>query len=202
MGIAAATILASLFAHFTVGDDHAAIIAGFIPGRASMGFDGDFAGLVPVILTPLSATLVHGGWMHLLSNMVMLGYLGFITERAIGSRGILILYLVGAYFAAVAQWLPDPSSPVPMVGASGAIAAILGASALLYGKSKARDIGPVPAWLLHRLWLLAAWVVVNFAFGLVLANAGIGIAVAAHIGGFIAGLILCRPLLLWRWRGA
>lgn len=200
--IAAATIIVSLAASFILGDAMAALRGGFVPGRASLGLASDLPGLVPVILTPLTAALLHGGILHLAMNMVMLVALGRLTEQAIGPWGLVVLYLAGAVVSAAAQWLADPGSAVPMVGASGAISAIVGASALLYGRQRTRDIGPVPGWLLHVLWLLAAWVLINLAFGLVAASAGIGVAVAAHIGGFVTGLVLCRPLLLWKWRGA
>ncbi|HWK36765.1 rhomboid family intramembrane serine protease [Sphingomonas sp.] len=185
-----------------MGNVDAAFVAGFVPGRVAMGWAADLPGAVPVAFTPLSSALVHGGVLHLLSNIVMLIATGVVTERVIGSRGVLILYGVGAYAAAAAQWLADPSSPVPMIGASGAISAVVGASALLFGRSKARAFGPVPARVVHVLWLLAAWSGLNLAFAFVLARAGIDVAVAAHIGGFAAGLALARPLLAWKWRGA
>jgi membrane associated rhomboid family serine protease len=150
----------------------------------------------------LGATLIHGGLAHLAMNMLMLDYIGVMVERALGSRGVIVLYLVGAYAACAGQWLPDPRSTVPMIGASGAVSALVGAYALLYGRRKTRDVGPVPAWLLHVLWLLAAWAVLNLLVGVLSAQMGMPIAAAAHIGGFVAGLALCRPLLMWRWRGA
>lgn len=200
--IAVVTAVVSLLITLLGLDQHAALYAGFMPARASLGFAGDVPGLVPNILTPLSSALVHGGFLHLAFNLVMLVYTGVAAERAIGARGIVVLYLVGAYAACAAQWAAAPESTVPMIGASGAISAIVGAYALLYGNARTRDIGPMPAWLLHVAWLLAAWTVLNLAVGLLSAQAGMPIAAAAHIGGFIAGLALCRPLLLWRWRGA
>ena len=196
------TILISVAISLLGLEQVAAVYAGFIPGRASLGLAGDMPGLFPVALTPVSSTLIHGGFLHLAFNLVTLGYCGVAVERALGARGIIVLYLVGAYAACAAQWLPDPQSPVPMIGASGAASAIVGAYALLYGRAKTRDIGPVPAWLLHVLWLLAAWTALNLAIGLLSAQSGTPIAAAAHIGGFIVGLALCRPLLMWRWRAA
>ena len=86
-------------------------------------------------------------------------------------------------------------SPVPMIGASGAISAIVGAYALLFGERRARRIGPVPADVVHIAWLAAAWVGIQLLIG----AAGMGdvtVAIGAHIGGFAAGLVLARPLLL------
>lgn len=202
IGIAVLTTLVSLAVTLMGLEPHAALYAGFMPARASLGFAGDVDGLVPTILTPLSSALVHGGFVHLGFNLVTLVFCGIATERALGARGIVVLYLVGAYAACAAQWAVDPVSPVPMIGASGAASAVVGAYALLYGRQRTKDVGPIPAWLLHVLWLLVAWTVLNVAVGVMSMQAGTPIAAAAHVGGFLAGLVLCRPLLLWRWRGA
>lgn len=200
--IAGVTAVVSLIITLFGLEPHAALYAGFIPARASLGLAGDIPGLVPNILTPLSSALVHGGPVHLLFNLVTLLFCGMATERALGATGIVTLYLVGAYAACLAQWAVEPGSVVPMIGASGAASAVIGAYALLYGRTRARQVGPIPGWLLHVLWLLAAWTALNLAIGVLSVGAGMPIAAAAHVGGFIVGLALCRPLLLWRWRGA
>src|SRR3546814_20356964 len=82
---------------------------------------------------------------HLLLNMVMFVYCGRMVERGLGTRGLIFLYVVGAYVSAGGQWLQAPHSPVPMVGARGAISAIIAAYALLFSAQKVRDIGPTPA---------------------------------------------------------
>jgi len=202
MAIAIVTALVSLTITLLGLEPHAALYAGFVPGRASLGLAGDIPGLAPVALTPLTSTLVHGGPLHLTFNLVTLVFCGVAAERALGARGVLGLYLLGAYAACAAQWAVAPASPVPMIGASGAASALVGAYALLYGRQRTRDVGPVPGWLLHVLWLLAAWTLLNLAIGVLSAQSGTPIAAAAHVGGFIVGLALCRPLLLWRWRGA
>ncbi len=202
IGIAVVTTVVSLIVTLLNLGGDAAIYAGFIPARASLGAAGNVPGLLPVMLTPLSSTLIHGGLVHLAFNMVTLVYCGVATERALGTRGVVLLYVLGAYGACLAQWLVGPGSPVPMIGASGAASAIVGAYALLYGRQRTRDVGPIPAWLLHVLWLLAAWTLLNLAMGILSQQAGMPIAAAAHIGGFLIGVALCRPMLLWRWRGA
>jgi membrane associated rhomboid family serine protease len=178
----------------------ASMRAGFIPARAS-GIPTDFAA-VPVWLTPLSCTLIHAGVLHLAMNLVMLGFTGQQAERAVGRVGIVVLYVAGAYAAAFAQWLPDPDSVIPMVGASGAASAVVGAYSLLFGRSRAKAIGPIPAQAIHVLWLAAAWTLINLMVGYAFLGAGIAVAAAAHIGGFIAGLLLAKPLLRWNWRRA
>ncbi|WP_245968659.1 rhomboid family intramembrane serine protease [Hephaestia caeni] len=182
----------------------AAVVGGFIPLLASGVEITPGAGLnpFPAWITPLTATLIHGGYAHLLLNMVMFVYCGRMVERGLGTRGLIILYVVGAYVSAGGQWLQAPQSPVPMVGASGAISAIIAAYALLFSEQKVRDIGPVPGTLVRVAWLAAAWIGVQLLIGLAGLGGGPQIAIAAHIAGFLVGLALTRPLLLWRYRGA
>lgn len=157
---------------------------------------------VPVILTPLTATLVHSGFVHVFFNLIMLLFCGRSVERVLGGRGVVILYLVGAYAAAAAEYPLHPDTDVPMVGASGAISALLGAYALLFGRNKVKVASPGLATILNALWLGAAWIVINILIGFTFETSGLKLAVAAHIGGFIAGLLLAKPLLLLKWRGA
>lgn len=196
--LTAAVSLAVILAHM---EGPAAYAAGFIPRRLSGLVTVDMWA-VPALLTPLSCTLLHAGLFHLLTNMLMLGYTGKEAERAVGPIGILILYVVGAYAAAVAQWLPDPLSMTPMIGASGAASAVVGAYSLLYGRNRTPDLGPIPGRVLHVLWLAVAWTVLNLMTAFAFLGAGIAVAAAAHIGGFFAGLALARPLFLWHWRKA
>jgi membrane associated rhomboid family serine protease len=79
---------------------------------------------------------------------------------------------------------------------------VVGAYSLLFGRSRARAIGPIPAQAVHVLWLAAAWTVVNLLTAFAFLGAGVAVAAAAHIGGFVAGLALAKPLLMWRWRRA
>jgi membrane associated rhomboid family serine protease len=201
-GIAVATLVVSVLVLVSGGLPAVSFGAGFIPARfAGAMLPEGLPIVVPAVLTPLTATLIHGGAMHLLFNLVMLGFCGRLLERAVGSRGIAILYTAGAFAAAAAQWALDPPSATPMIGASGAISAVVGAYALLYGERRAKAIGPIPADAVHIAWLAAAWIGMQLLIG----AAGMGgatIAVGAHIGGFVAGLALARPLLLWRYRGA
>ena len=114
--------------------EEAALRFGFIPARVGgMTLDG----ALPVWLTPWSATLVHGGWLHLIFNLVMLLWVGAQVERVLGPANLLFAYLVGALVAAAAQWLADPAAFTPMIGASGAISAIFGIYALFEARPKA-----------------------------------------------------------------
>lgn len=174
--------------------------AGFVPGRLAGVID--LPGALPAWLTPLTATLLHADIMHLGFNMLMLGFCGRFVEAALGPRGLIILYVVGAFAAALAQFAAGPASAVPMIGASGAISAILGAYALLYGRQKRASANPRLNAAIQILWLAAAWVGLQLLVGFAFAAEGMAIAIAAHIGGFLAGLVLAQPLLRWRYRNA
>jgi len=202
--IALVTFLCFLAAAVTGLVDQVAAFAGFIPAEAYIPADWGFgAGGLPVWLRPLSATLVHGGWLHIAFNMIMLVYCGRQIEHLIGTSRLLILYVAGAYASAAAQWLAAPHSDSPMIGASGAISAIIGTYALIYSRRDVSPIGPFSAQAVRMLWLAAGWTVLQVMIGFT----GIGfggppgsIAIWAHVGGFIAGLLMARPLLASRFR--
>ena len=198
--IAVATAVVWVALELAGWNDWAAILGGFIPARVT----GDVIvpDAVPWFLTPLRAAMLHAGIAHLGFNMMMLVFCGRSTEPVLGSGALIALYGIGAYAAAFAQYLVDPGSTVPMVGASGALSAVVGAYAMLFGQRRARALGPIPARVVHIAWLAAAWIGVQLLFGVAMMQAGMAIAVAAHIGGFIAGLLMARPLLLWRYRRA
>jgi membrane associated rhomboid family serine protease len=173
--------------------------AGFIPLRFSTSNDGF---LVPAWLTPFTATFVHGDIVHIGFNLAMLMYCGRAVEKVLGSLPLAILYLVGAVAAAAAQYLVNPQSPVPMIGASGAISAILAVYALLFSRTEVQALGPVPAHWVRALWLAAAWIGVQWLMSYATSRGSYQIATAAHVGGFLVGLALARPLLALRYRSA
>ncbi len=182
-------------------DEQATIWGGFIPARLAYGGDEMLA---PFWLTPLTAAFLHANLLHLFFNLLILVFCGRPTEAVVGTPAMAVLYLLGAYAAAAAQYAAGPLSAVPMIGASGAISAVLGAYAILFGRNKVKVASPRLAMLLNALWLMAAWVVLQVivGFGLATAAGGIEVAVAAHIGGFVVGLLLAYPLLLLRYRKA
>ncbi len=173
-----------------------AALAGFIPARVAAGMV--VPGALPVWLTPLSATLIHAGLLHIGLNLFMLLWCGRRVEGAIGGRALALLYVVGAYGAALGQWALDPSSTISMVGASGAISAVLAVYALVFSGQPVPAFLGLPPYIVRALWLGAAWIGLQAALGL--ATGGSLIAIGAHIGGFVTGLILARPLLRWRYR--
>ncbi len=162
--------------------------------------------LVDPWITIFTSMFMHGGWMHLIGNMLYLWIFGDNVEDSMGHGRFLVFYLLCGVAAVFAQALPDPNSQIPMVGASGAISGVLGAYLLLY--PHARVLVAIPVFfVLHTARLPAGWVLA-FWFGLQLlsnmlsSGAGGGVAFRAHIGGFLAGMILIplfkhRNVRLW-----
>ena len=180
--------------------DYAAGAMGMMPARISGAIV--LEGALPAWLTPLSATLVHADLIHLGFNMLMLVYCGRFVELALGVRGLALLYVIGAYAAGAAEYFWSPASLVPMVGASGAISAVFGAYAMLFGRNDVPAVGPATARFIRIIWLAVAWIAIQGLVAVASWGTMTRIAIAAHIGGFIAGLLLARPLLLLRFRRA
>src|SRR5688572_11310731 len=150
--------------------------------------------LVSPWMTVFTSMFMHGGWMHLIGNMLYLWIFGDNVEDSMGHGRFVVFYLLCGIAAVLAQALPDPSSTIPMVGASGAISGVLGAYLLLY--PHARVLVAIPlGFLLHTMRIPAGLVLVLW-FGLQLFSSAMaqpgqgGVAFRAHIGGFIAGMIL------------
>ena len=200
IAISAITALAWLIAAVLGLSEQAALSLGFIPARWSGAAVSWPA--VPAFLTPLTATLVHAGPIHLGFNLLIFLWCGTAVERVLGKAGLIILYLVGAYAAAATQWAVDPTAAVPMVGASGAISAVIGAFALSFGRAKMFTRSPAVNRWINALWLMVAWIVLQAMMGWLAGGQGYLLATPAHVGGFAAGLLLQRPLLLWRYRSA
>ena len=141
-----------------------------------------------------TSMFLHGGWLHLGGNMLYLWIFGDNVEDSMGTTRFLVFYLVCGVAAALAQALVDPQSRVPMVGASGAIAGVLGAYLMLHPRANVKvlvwllvfvSIVNVPAFLVLGIWILGQFVAAPGAVG-----AEGGVAYFAHIGGFIAGMVL------------
>jgi membrane associated rhomboid family serine protease len=198
--IAAITALAWVIVVVAGKSEQATLAMGFIPARLS-GVLVPWAA-VPTLLTPLTATLVHSGLIHIGFNLLIFLWCGSAVERVLGNSGLVVLYLIGAYAAALAQWAIDPTGTVPMIGASGAISAAIGAFALSFGRAKRVSSSPTINRWVNVVWLLVAWVVLQGMMGWLANGQGYLLATPAHVGGFAAGLLLQRPLLLWRYRKA
>ena len=150
-------------------------------------------------ITILTAMFMHGGWMHIIGNMVFLWAFGPEIEDAMGVPKYLAFYLLSGLVASLAQTAMMPSSTVPNLGASGAIAGVMGAFLVTYPHDKIRtvlllgwfvDITSIPAALLIGLWFL---IQLFSQFGSIAnVQSGGGVAYAAHVGGFIFGTVTAR----------
>jgi membrane associated rhomboid family serine protease len=145
-------------------------------------------------LSIVTSMFMHGGWMHLLGNMLYLWIFGDNVEDRVGHTRYVVFYLVCGFAAALAQGLADMSSTVPMIGASGAISGVLGAYIVLY--PRASVIGVIPPFIFYEL-RVPAWLVLGIWFvGQLLSSLsgqqGAGVAFGAHVGGFVAGALLIR----------
>jgi membrane associated rhomboid family serine protease len=156
-------------------------------------------GQAPTWLTLLTSIFMHGGLLHLAGNMLFLWIFGNNVEDAMGRVKFTAFYLAGGLAATLAQVAFDPSSTVPSIGASGAVAAVLGAYALLYPRARVVTvvilivfitIVELPALLVLGLWFLLQL----YDAGQPVAGQGGGVAYFAHIGGFLFGLALVKLL--------
>ena len=194
-------------------------------GEAHLAASFSGLGMTPQILTGLAATgspqpwvpgwmtvftsmFLHGSLAHLLGNLLFLWVFGNNIEDAMGHLRFSLFYLACGLAAVVAQVLPEPSSAVPMVGASGAISGVLGAYLLLYPRARILIALPPPlifvtiGWF-RAIWVLTIWFLLQLVMSIGFGMASSGVAFMAHVGGFVAGLALI-PLFkfahvpLWR----
>jgi membrane associated rhomboid family serine protease len=173
-----------------------------IPSEQALGrFFYDY-GMVPAYigahgldLSIITHMFLHGGWAHLLGNMLFLWIFGDNMEDALGHKRFALFYLVAGFCAAGLQYMADPSANIPMVGASGAIAGVLGGYVLLYPRAKVDvlfifviffRIFPIPAWIVLGVW---------FGSQILSSGANDGVAYMAHIGGFIGGALMAGVFL-------
>jgi len=148
-------------------------------------------------LTILTSMFMHGGWMHLIGNMWFMWVFGNNIEDSMGHVRFVVFYLLCGFLAALAHILTDPGSVIPTVGASGAISGIMGAYLVLYPRVRVYTLFflvvfvrviPLPAWVILLQWIILQLISGVGTFG---AEGG-GVAFWAHIGGFVAGLILIK----------
>lgn len=165
---------------------------GFIPavffGEAELP---DELALVPASATIVTSMFLHGGLMHLIGNMLYLWIFGNNIEDACGHLRFLAFYLLCGVAAAVTQSFPDPSSEIPMIGASGAISGVLGAYLLLFPHARVYVLIPFGFLFVHPVpagLLLVIWFIFQLLSGATADVAGGGVAFWAHVGGFVAGM--------------
>jgi membrane associated rhomboid family serine protease len=160
-----------------------------------------------LLLTPLTAMFLHGGWFHIIGNMLFLWVFGYNVEDRLGHVRFGVFYLLVGYAAAAAHiWIGD-GGLLPMIGASGAISGVLGAYLLLFPRALVQVLIPIifliPAVIPAPL-MIGFWFFMNVVNGVIEplrdASGSGGTAWFAHIGGFAAGLILIYPFLIGKWR--
>ena len=139
----------------------------------------------------ISSMFMHGSWMHILGNMWFLWVFGDNIEDSMGSIRFAIFYLLSGLCAAAAQVLSDPSSALPMVGASGAIGGVMGAYIMLYPRVKVKMLVFILMIRIPAVAMLGYWIVVQIMSGIASASStGGGVAFWAHVGGFVGGGML------------
>lgn len=173
----------------------AIISLGFIPATL---FDGKSLPpdleVIPAWMTAFTYMFMHGGWMHIIGNMIYLWIFGNNVEDSMGHLRFIVFYLLCGIIALAAHTIPDPAATTPLVGASGAVAGVLGAYLLLF--PHARVIVAIPFGFFIHTMRVPAGLVLGFWFILQIFNSASagdqagGIAWGAHIGGFIAGMAL------------
>jgi len=149
---------------------------------------------IPASLTVFSSMFLHGGWMHLIGNMLYLWIFGNNVEDSMGHVRFVVFYLVCGIAAVFAHALPNAESPIPMIGASGAISGILGAYLLLHPHARVLVLIPLGIFFhtmrLKAMWVLGFWIVLQLVSSAFADPSKGGVAFGAHIGGFVAGLAL------------
>ncbi len=214
IGLIAACVIAfayELGAQATGGDDALERLFAdwaLIPAHLTAALGGNGAApsagssdLARQLATIVTSMFLHGGWIHLIGNMLYLWIFGNNVEDRFGRLGYLGFYLLGGFVAAAAQILIDPHSEVPVIGASGAIAAVLGAYLVLYPGARVLSLVflgffyqllQVPAVIVLGLWFVLQ--VIDGVTSLGVPNASTGVALFEHIGGFAAGALVALLL--------
>lgn len=172
---------------------HGALIPAHLSGRLR-SLPGD----LPAPLTLITSLFLHAGWVHLLVNLTFLLWVGRHVEIVAGRRRYIALYLLSGIAGGLLQIAVAPASTVEVIGASGAIAGVFGAYAVLFARSRAKSrrvLGvPIAGEVLTALWYLATWIGLQLLTAVAFNTGEGGIAIWTHIGGFIVGLIAAQPL--------
>ena len=152
----------------------------------------DEVAAIPAVMTLVTSMFLHGGWMHLIGNMLYLWVFGNNIEDSMGHARFIVFYVACGVLAALSHAITDATSQIPMVGASGAISGVLGAYVLLFPRAHVLVLIPgigmtrVAAGLVLGMWFVTQLISGGFSMG---ARGG-GVAFFAHIGGFVAGMAL------------
>jgi membrane associated rhomboid family serine protease len=185
-------VLAFVF-ELALGPERGALVVGWgvIPARVMAVFAGQEQ--VAALATLLTSMFLHAGWLHLIGNMWYLWIFGDNVEDRFGHVGFIAFYLASGVASAAMQVAINPGSPIPTVGASGAIAGVLGSYLVLYPRARVVTLVPIVFFLqivaLPALLVLGLWFVFQFFSGaFALGGTGGGVAWWAHVGGFLFGM--------------
>ncbi len=193
-------VLIFLLTQFLPDDQHRLFLSNFgvVPARMTYAFGGE--GATPLAVVPLFTSMfLHAGWFHLIFNMLYLWIFGDNVEDAMGHFRYLVFYVLCGLAATATHIFFSPLSEVPVVGASGAIAGVLGAYFLLYPRSRVLTLVPLLFFFslieLPAFVFLGFWFVIQFLSGLfsIGAPSAGGVAWWAHVGGFASGAVLVFP---------
>ncbi len=172
---------------------HGALVPARMTGRLP-SMPGD----IPAWATPLTSMFLHAGWLHLLLNLVFLLWVGRNVESVVGRGRFLLLYVLSGVAGACLEVAAAPASTEQVVGASGAISGVFGAYAMLFARSRVRSrrlFGVrLSGEVLTALWYATTWTALQLMTAVAFNTGEGGIAVLTHIGGFIVGLALAKPL--------
>jgi len=153
--------------------------------------------VIPAEVSLLTSMFLHGGWMHLIGNMLYLWIFGNNVEDAMGPARFIVFYLLSGLAAALTQALQDPGSTMPMIGASGAIGGVLGGYVMLFPHARVLVLFPIGFFLapirIPALVVLGFWFVLQFLQTALSAGQPGGVAYWAHVGGFVTGMVLVIP---------
>jgi membrane associated rhomboid family serine protease len=174
---------------------------GFVPVRLTLAVRYGDVPLLPAALPVLTSMFLHGGWSHLIGNLWYLWIFGDNVEDVLGHAGFLAFYLSCGVVATALHYLAGPVAEVPMVGASGAIAAVLGGYIVAFPRARVMTLLPLFPFIrvvpLPAFFVLGLWFVFQFVLGLgtIDAAGSGGVAFWAHVGGFVAGWLAMRVIL-------
>ena len=178
--------------------------AGMVPYELSHRVDIPPSDLVPWWATPYTAMFMHGGWLHIGFNMLYLWIFGNNVEDLLGKARFLAFYLICGTFAAIAQVVVQVDSTTPVIGASGAVAGVLGAYILVWPRARVTTVIVLgflfPVVLLPAWVLLVAWFVLQAVLGVLSLSGETDVAYFAHVGGFVAGMLMVWVLAAGRRR--
>ncbi len=178
-----------------------AMTYGLVPAQVSRALRGEADLLRAAVIPAFTSMFLHGGWFHLLANMWFLRIFGDNVEDRLGHVGFVLFYLVCGLGAAGLHLVLSPASEIPMVGASGAIAGVLGAYAVLWPGARVVTLIPffflpylveLPAFVVLFMWFLLQFLQGVATLGVEVAHGGV--AYWAHVGGFVVGVLL---VVLW-----